>query len=102
MKHTGKNVSGVSDINMLKKKEPLPEHFDTDEEAGKFWDTHSAADYWDEMEEAEVEFDIKQHSFLVPINEHTYQLVKKQAEAEHRKVSQLINILLDQQLMKTR
>jgi hypothetical protein len=35
------------------KRDPLPEHFNTLEEAGEFWDTHSAADYWDEMEEVE-------------------------------------------------
>ena len=87
---------------MLKKKEPIPEHFDADEEAGRFWDTHSAADYWDEMEEAEVEFDIKRRSFLVPINERIYQLVKGQAEAKHCKISQIINMLLDHQLTKTR
>jgi len=45
---------------MRKKKGPIPEHFNTDEEAGKFWDTHSAADYWDDVEETEMEFDIKQ------------------------------------------
>ena len=47
------------DMNMVKKKEPIPDYFnddDDDEEAGNFWDTHSAADYWDEMEEVEVNY----------------------------------------------
>jgi len=34
------------------KRVPIPEHFRNAEEAGEFWDTHSAADYWDEMEAA--------------------------------------------------
>jgi hypothetical protein len=50
----------------------LPEHFNTLEEAGEFWDTHSAADYWDEMEEVEVEFSIRERLFLVPINGQAY------------------------------
>ena len=39
-------------------KDPIPECFDSAEEAGQSWDTHSAADYWDEMEEVEMEFDL--------------------------------------------
>jgi hypothetical protein len=39
------------------KKEPIPLHFDSAEAAGDFWDTHSAADYWDETEEVEMEFE---------------------------------------------
>lgn len=34
-------------------RDAIPEHFSSAEEAGEFWDTHSAADYWDEMEEVE-------------------------------------------------
>ena len=28
------------------KVDPIPAHFNSPEEAGEFWDTHSAADYW--------------------------------------------------------
>ena len=38
-------------------KDNIPDHFNSLEEAGEFWDTHSAADYWDEMQEIEMEFD---------------------------------------------
>ncbi len=41
------------------KKEPIPESFESAEEAGRFWDTHSAADYWDEMEEVGMGFDFQ-------------------------------------------
>jgi len=33
----------------------LPE-FDSYIELGEFWDTHSLADYWDQTEEAQLEF----------------------------------------------
>jgi len=39
-----------------KNRDPIPEHFSSAEEAGEFWDTHSAADYWDKMETVEMEF----------------------------------------------
>jgi predicted DNA binding CopG/RHH family protein len=35
---------------MAKKKIP---HFKSDEEAAEFWDSHSLADYWDELEPAD-------------------------------------------------
>ena len=46
----------------------IPEHFNSAEEAGEFWDSHSAADYWNEMEEEEIEFDIRKRTFLVPVD----------------------------------
>jgi hypothetical protein len=45
------------DIN--KRRDTIPEHFNSAEEAGEFWDSHSAAEYWDEMEEEEMEFDLR-------------------------------------------
>ena len=33
---------------------PLPEEFASIEEVQEFWDTHSTADYWDEMEDVDM------------------------------------------------
>lgn len=87
---------------MDKRKDPIPEHFDTAEKAGEFWDTHSAADYWDEIEETEIEFDIRKRIFLIAIDDQIYQLAKKQAEAKHSTVGQIINELLDRDLVRTK
>jgi len=38
------------------KKKKLPE-LRTREEAAQFWDTHSSADYWDDLEEVKLEID---------------------------------------------
>ncbi|NQE46408.1 hypothetical protein C5S31_10340 [ANME-1 cluster archaeon GoMg2] len=86
------------DIN--KRRDTIPEHFSSAEEAGEFWDTHSAANYSDEMEEEEREFDIQKRTFLVPVDGRIYQLAKKQAEAKHSTVEQIINSLLDQELVR--
>ena len=86
-------------MKMVKKKEPIPEHFKDDEEAGKFWDTHSAGDYWNDMEKVEMEFDIQNRKFLVSIDDRIYQLVKKQAEKSNCTVEQIINDLLDHSLV---
>lgn len=94
---------GDMDINKKTKgKDSIPLHFDSAEKAGEFWDTHSAVDYWNEMEETEVEFDIQKHTFLVPIDEQIYKLVRKQAETKHCPVGQIINKLLNREIVKAR
>ena len=86
---------------MRKRRDTIPGHFNSAEEAGEFWDTHSAADYWNEMEEEEMEFDIQKRTFLVPVDARIYLIAKKKAEGEHQTVEQLINTLLNRELAKT-
>jgi vacuolar-type H+-ATPase subunit C/Vma6 len=81
-----------------KDRDPIPEHFSNAEEAGEFWDTHSAADYWDEMEPVEMEFDIQKRVFLVPVDGQIYHRIKQQAEKEHRSVEQVVQALLEREL----
>ncbi len=38
-----------------RKIEPIPEEFESIEAAAAFWDTHSVADYEDQMHEVEIE-----------------------------------------------
>jgi hypothetical protein len=44
---------------MTKSKDEIPEEFETIEQIQDFWDTHSTADYWDEMEDVEMELSPK-------------------------------------------
>jgi len=80
------------------KIDPIPEEFTSLEEAGEFWDTHSAADYWDEMEEMEMEFDIQRRTFLVPVNNEAYHRLRKKAKVEKRSVEEMLDILLEREL----
>ena len=80
------------------KKAPIPEHFHSAEEAGEFWDTHSAADYWDEMEEVEMEFDLQKRIFLVPVVDRIYYRVKQRAEMERRSLEEMIGVILEREL----
>jgi len=36
-------------------KDQIPEEFTSTEEIQDFWDTHSSADYWDEMEDVQMQ-----------------------------------------------
>lgn len=89
-------------MDISKRRDIIPEHFNNAEEAGKFWNSHSSADYWNEMEEEEMEFDIQKRTFLVPVDGRLYQFAKKRAEAEHCTVEQIINTLLNRELVKTK
>ena len=41
-----------------RKIDPIPEHFNSVEEASDFWDTHSLADYWDQTLEAQFDIEV--------------------------------------------
>ncbi|MEZ4866475.1 MAG: CopG family antitoxin [Caldilineaceae bacterium] len=78
-------------------KDNIPDHFDSLEEAGEFWDTHSAADYWDEMEEIDMEFDLQESVFLLPIDQQIYKKIKLKAETEHRSIEEIIQHVLERE-----
>lgn len=40
---------------MPKSKAPIPEEFNSIEQIQDFWDEHSTADYWDEMEDMDLQ-----------------------------------------------
>ena len=41
--------------DMQKSKVEIPEEFESIEQIQDFWNTHSTADYWDEMDDVEME-----------------------------------------------
>jgi hypothetical protein len=73
---------------MHKRRDTIPEHFNSAEEAGEFWDTHSAVDYWSEMAEEEMEFDIAKRTFWCP---WTLGFTCLQRKKQNRNTGQLSN-----------
>jgi len=45
-------------------RDPMPDETTLLDEVIEFWDTHSTADYEDEMEEVNFEIDIQEEVFL--------------------------------------
>jgi hypothetical protein len=76
----------------------IPEHFRSAEEAGEFWDTHSAADYWEEMAEVAMTFDLQDRLLMVPISDLIFDRVKQRAELENRSVGEMVSLLLEHEL----
>lgn len=81
----------------VSKLDPIPAHFKSAEEAGEFWDTHSAADYWEEMEELEMEFDIQERIFGAPVAQRMYERIRQKAEIEQSSVEKVIQGLLERE-----
>jgi hypothetical protein len=79
-------------------KEPIPEEFDSLEEAGEFWDTHSAADYWDEMEDVSLEIDVKDRRFAVLLEDKVYYALERAAATQGVQPDALLNEILRRQL----
>lgn len=79
-------------------RDPLPDEFESLEAAGEFWDTHSAADYWDEMEEVEIEIEPTRRRFPVLLKEGVYQRAAQAAAADHLSLDEFVNQLIVKEL----
>lgn len=81
-----------------KKVDPLPELFATEEEAGEFWDTHSAADYLELLEGADDEFALDTRVFEVRVSEEVFKELQKQAESSHQSLPKTVDTILRKEL----
>jgi hypothetical protein len=80
------------------KRDPIPKHFQSVEEAAEFWDSHDLTDYWDVTSEAHFDVDIQRRMFLTALEP---ELAKKlTACARERGISTetLINMWLTEKL----
>ncbi len=81
-----------------KKREPIPRHFKSIEEASEFWDTHSLADYWDLTREVKFDVDIQRRVFLTALEPN---LAKRLTHAARRRgvsTETLVNVWLSEKL----
>lgn len=67
-----------------KKRDPLPEHFSSLEEAAEFWDAHDSGDYDEYFEDVECELDIQKRTHLISIDGPLY--VKVRAIAKKKRI----------------
>ena len=87
----------------MKKKSRIPEFKSIAEEA-RFWDTHSFADYWDEMEDVEIEFvDDTKHdeTITVRVKPKLKERLEKVAKSYGIQLSSLARMWLIEKLRET-
>lgn len=84
--------------NKNKATDNLPDSFVSEEEAGEFWDTHSAADYIEYLEPIDDRIEIKNRVFEIQIAEDVFQKLRQQAESSHQSVPKIVDQILREQL----
>jgi len=83
---------------MPKKLKKIPEEFKTYEEAADFWDTHDSTDYLNNLEDIEIEVDIKKRHFLLEVDMQIAEILQESARKKGISASSLANELLYKQL----
>ncbi len=87
---------------MADDQEPIPSEFRTLEEAGEFWDSHSAADYWDEMEDVACEVNIQSHRYVVFLDNEVYHTAERAAATHGVALDRFVNQVLRRELAGAR
>ncbi len=84
---------------MQKNRTPIPEEFHSIEDVQDFWNTHSSADYWDDMEDVEMNLspalktrlETKKIYNLLRLSERQIKKIEKTAKFEKMGSLQLIS-----------
>ncbi|HEX9919817.1 MAG TPA: CopG family antitoxin [Pyrinomonadaceae bacterium] len=80
----------------MSKRDPLPERFDTIEEAADFWDTHDSADYEEYMRDVECQVNVKQRTYLISLDSDLYRKLRVIAKARGVNPETLVNLWLQE------
>lgn len=77
-----------------KKRDPMPDETADIEKVIAFWDTHSTADYDDEMEDVEFEIDLQEEIFIVRLIPELADIIGRNAKARGVSTETLVNLWL--------
>jgi len=83
---------------MRTKRDPIPQHFKSLEDAAEFWDSHDLADYWDLTREAHFEVDIQRRVFLTALEPELAKKLTARARKQGVSTETLINVWLTEKL----
>jgi len=82
------------------RKEPIPEHFQSAEEAGDFWDNHDLTDYWDQTRETDLKFGLKRRRYFIGIDPGIAKDLQHISEAEGISSETMANLWLQEKLQE--
>jgi len=80
------------------KRDQIPEHFMSVEEASEFWDSHDLADYWDLTSEAHFDVDIQRRVFITALEPHLAKTLTDLARKQGISTETLINVWLSEKV----
>ncbi|MBI1790331.1 MAG: hypothetical protein HYR60_22595 [Acidobacteria bacterium] len=81
-----------------RKRDPIPEHFDSVAEAAEFWDSHDLADYPDLTSRASFDVDIQRRVFLTALEPELAKKLVACARKQGVSTQTLINLWLAEKL----
>lgn len=84
--------------NTNRTRDPLPDSFETEEEAGAFWDTHSTMDYEEYLEPVKDVIEIRKRIFEVQVAEDIFQKLQKEAASLRQSVPKVVDEILREKL----
>lgn len=87
--------------NKNKSIDPLPDSFETEEEAGDFWDAHSTSDYEEHMKTSDDVIEIRERIFEVQVAEDVFQKLQQEATSLHQSVPKVVDQILRKELAIT-
>lgn len=80
----------MKDESETRNRDPLPESFDNLDDLGAFWDTHSSADYEDEMEDVVAEVEISESRVYLPLETSLAKKLRARAQHEGTSTEELV------------
>jgi len=90
---TSTRLSGMTGVD------PIPEEFDSYEDAAEFWDSHDTTDYPDAFRTVEVESEFRGRRYEVELEEEVIRKLRAQARQKGMTVSQLASDMLREHLV---
>jgi hypothetical protein len=75
---------------VARKKDEIPEKFNTMEEAGSFWDAHSLSDYEGQTKNVEMDFQIAKRTRYITVPEDVYRKLALRASRKHWTVRKML------------
>jgi hypothetical protein len=79
-----------------KRRQPLPERFDSLEDAAEFWDAHDSAEYEDLMADVDFDVDIKRRTYLISLDGELYRRVQTIARKKGVAAETLVNSWIEE------
>ena len=79
-------------------REPLPEAFASEDEAGEFWDTHSTADYEEYLEPVDAVIDIRRRRFEIEVDQETFYALNEYARKINIPVKSIASNILKENI----
>jgi hypothetical protein len=77
---------------------PLLDSFETEEQAGAFWDAHSTMDFQQHLEATDDTIEISERVFEVQVAEDLFKKLQHEAASLHQPVPKLVDKILRKEL----